>query len=438
MPTEVESHARGGDGTVRVHGRSTGTTQLKTDTAYAELGLAPGASEREVKAAWRRLVSRWHPDRNASANAVRRMQRINQALEAIRRAGFATDDGAPADAPADGAAPADNAADTADQARRQHGQEQAQGRGPGRRASRAEARSEPGDADPDRDDDASGHDGDAPGHEGNAPGHEGDAPANEGDAPGPGRVLQRKLKLSLEEAATGCTKVLRGRFTLQCATCSGLGHRVLGGHCAPCGGSGAVRQSGWYGLFGGTATECGACHGSGIAREACADCGGSGTLGTRAYRLDVRLPHGVRDGDLLHVDARRSGAGDALRGIDLRVELQPHERFQLDDDGTLRCTLPVDGFAWVAQRTIDVPTLTGHHALRLRRDLSCHRLKGEGFPVQRRGPRGDLLVTVVPSFPERFSADQEILLDQLIATSTAADPSRRPRAARARKGPSRT
>ncbi|WP_088285301.1 DnaJ C-terminal domain-containing protein [Ideonella sp. A 288] len=387
---------------------------MKTDTAYAELGLAPGASEREVKAAWRRLVSRWHPDRNASAHAVRRMQRINQALEAIRRAGFAEDDGAaPPDAPdepparpAPDEAPAAGAASGAGRRPRAEARGQdSDGAGP--EAPRAEARTESAD------------------------------PEQEGDAPGPGRVLLRKLKLTLEEAATGCTKSLRGRFTLQCAACSGLGHRVLGGHCAPCGGSGAVRQSGWYGLFGGTATECGACHGSGMAREACSDCGGSGSLGTRAYKLDVRLPHGVRDGDLLHVDARRAGAGDALRGIDLRVELQPHERFQLDDDGTLRCTMPVDGFAWVAQRTIDVPTLTGLHALRLRRDVSCHRLKGEGFPVQRRGPRGDLLVTVVPSFPERFSADQDILLDQLIATAAGAGPARQPRQSRKRKAATR-
>ena len=59
-----------------------------TFTAYTELGLAPGASEREAKAAWRRLVSQWHPDRNPGPGAVGRMQRLNQALDALRRAGF--------------------------------------------------------------------------------------------------------------------------------------------------------------------------------------------------------------------------------------------------------------------------------------------------------------------------------------------------------------
>ena len=55
-----------------------------------------------------------------------------------------------------------------------------------------------------------------------------------------------------------------------------------------------------------------------------------------------------------------------------------------------------------------------------RHQLSYH-LRGRGFPVGRRGPRGDYWVTVVPMFPEQLSADQEILLDQLIATSSGLD-----------------
>jgi molecular chaperone DnaJ len=54
--------------------------------------------------------------------------------------------------------------------------------------------------------------------------------------------------------------------------------------------------------------------------------------------------------------------------------------------------------------------------LRLRRDPLCHRLKGEGFPARGGATRGDLLVTIVPVFADRPSADQDILLDQLIAT----------------------
>ena len=46
---------------------------MDTRHAFAELGLTPGATAHEVKAAWRRLVSHWHPDRNDSAGAVARI-----------------------------------------------------------------------------------------------------------------------------------------------------------------------------------------------------------------------------------------------------------------------------------------------------------------------------------------------------------------------------
>ncbi|MFN6997463.1 MAG: J domain-containing protein, partial [Aquincola tertiaricarbonis] len=76
---------------------------MSTETAaLEELGLRPGASEAEIKAAWRKLVSRWHPDRNASRAAVEKMQRINQAFELLRGAGAAA---APV-RPAEPAAPA--------------------------------------------------------------------------------------------------------------------------------------------------------------------------------------------------------------------------------------------------------------------------------------------------------------------------------------------
>lgn len=48
------------------------------------LGVAPGASAQQIHAAWRRGVSRWHPDRNASPDATRRLQEINAAFASLR------------------------------------------------------------------------------------------------------------------------------------------------------------------------------------------------------------------------------------------------------------------------------------------------------------------------------------------------------------------
>lgn len=323
---------------------------LGTDDAFAELGLASDATESEVKAAWRRLVSQWHPDRNDSASASAKMQRINQAFEAIRHS-------------------------------RRH--------------------ASPGAGDTDDS------------------GDNGMAASDTAGADRQRPPIHRKVKLTLEEAAAGCIKVLRGKVTDTCSTCAGAGHLVLGGNCPQCRGSGAVPKRAWFG-WPSARVECDACLGGGIARQPCPSCDGSGKLATHRYRLNVRIPQGVRHGDLLHVDRQRPRAGQPPADLEIRVEVLEHAFFELDDDGTIRCEIPVDGFAWIANRTIQVPTVAGLQPVQLSRDRLSYRLAGQGFPVARRGPRGDQLVTLAPLFPEQLSTDQEILLDQLIAASSGA------------------
>ena len=341
---------------------------MGTDTAYAELGLAPGATEREVKAAWRRLVSLWHPDRNDQAGALVRMQRINLAFEALRQAGFPV---ASDDAVAD--------------------------RAPSAAAPRAESRG--ASTDP--------------------------AAAAEPAAPHrPGRSVSRKLKLTLEEAALGCTKVLRGKAsTSPCADCAGAGWRPGATDCGGCEGAGIRRHRGWYGLFGSSTTPCADCAGSGRSPVPCGHCDGAGERSTPGYRVTVRLPPGVRDGDQLQVDGRRMRPDQSPGDLLIRVQVQPHTLFTLaeDDTGNLHCSLPVNGFAWLANRPVVLPTLSGLDSLLLDRLQRDYRLSGQGFPATRRGPRGDLLVHIEPCFPDRLSGDQEILLDQLVATGMGPD-----------------
>lgn len=318
------------------------------EQAFAELGLPSDASASEIKAAWRRLASRWHPDRNASAQAVARMQRINQAFEAIQRA--RQDDDTPTPPPAAEPPAADSPA-----------------------AAPAE-------------------------------------PARPTHAP-----IRRKLKLTLEEAAAGCIKALRGKFTPVCGDCGGRGHQALDSPCRRCRGSGTfVRPSAWFG-WPGQPEPCTDCAGTGSARVDCVPCAGSGRLAPQGYAVQVRIPAGVRAGDLLHVQARRSPAD-----LEVQVAIAPHPLFTLEEDGALLCRLPVDGFAWLANRTVPVPTLDGVQPLALRRGQHLYRLPGLGFPAQHRGARGEQVVEVEPVFPEPFSTDQDILLDQLIASHTDA------------------
>ena len=309
---------------------------MTVNDAYAELGLPPGANLTQAKAAWRTLVSRWHPDRNDHAGASARMQRINQALEQIRLANL-------------------------------------------------DRHAEPRQARPDA-------------------------------APPAVRTVQHHVKLTLEESAADCVRVLQGAVIETCTVCAGQGHAREPRECATCAGKGNIHQRSWFGWYG-VATPCADCDGTGVVHSSCAACKGRGKTEVVSYRQSVRLPAFVRNGDVLHVPAGRARAAVAL---DIHVEVLPHACLLRDPgDGTVRCEFSVDAFGWIANRTIDVPTLRGPQPLQLQRGQVVYRLAGQGFPPRPGGDPADQIVMIVPRFPEQLSRKQERLLDQLADSSAA-------------------
>lgn len=320
---------------------------MDTREAYQELGVDPSVSDAELKVIWRRLVAAWHPDRNATADASRRMQHINKAYQHIRQL---------------------------------------------------------------RDDQIVFTD------EGGNTGKQADHPSASA-APQPdchSRTHVRKVCLSLEDAILGCTRTLQGRLAQTCDACAGKGQRVLALTCMTCRGSGAVRKAALFGWLW-SDELCEDCGGDGRNRESCSACDGSGEL-TVAYRRRVRFPAGVRDGHVLSVPASRHGELEI--SLELEVQIEPHPFFTLDGDGLLRCEMPVNGYAWMAGRWVEVPTPNGMQQMRLNRNALTYRLSAQGSPTALRGPRGDYFVKVVPVFPAQDDPEQDALLDQLIAKST--------------------
>jgi molecular chaperone DnaJ len=311
---------------------------MNVDESYSELGLHPGCSDAEIKTAWRRLAARWHPDRNASPHALRKIQRINRALEEIRRARDSAH--APLDEPAEHAQPART-------------------------------------------------------------------------------VHEHVVELALEDALAGCTRTLHGELVDDCADCHGSGVEPQPRSCAECGGSGRARQQLWFAWMA-TPAKCKACHGEGVTRHACACCEGRGKSAPLKYRCKVEIPAGSRHGEVLQVALRVQGAaGTRSETLRVRIVLQAHPFFALDEDGTVRCELPVDGFAWMANRWIEVPTPGGLQQMRLRRGFLTYRIKAQGWPLPS-GERADCMVTVDPQFPEEFSKEQDALVDRLAASNARA------------------
>ncbi len=227
----------------------------------------------------------------------------------------------------------------------------------------------------------------------------------------PAHTVQRRVSLTLEEAAAGCIKILQGAIVEPCRSCAGTG-QAQPRDCAACAGQGKVQERTWFGWFG-APMVCTTCDGAGTLQPACPACAGRGKAEVARYRVSVRLPADVRDGAMLHVAA----AGGRPVALDIQVELQAHPTLVRDDDGTVRCELPVDGFSWIANRTIDVPTLRGQQPLGLQRGQVLYRLAGQGFLARDDGKRADQIVIVVPRFPDKLSREQERLLDKLVAST---------------------
>ena len=170
-----------------------------------------------------------------------------------------------------------------------------------------------------------------------------------------------------------------------------------------------------------SAVERTACQGRGTKRQACTSCTATGRVPPRKYRCRVQIAVGARAGDLLDVTARVQGRQRQHKlALRLRVELQPHEFFTAEGDGTVKCELPVDGFAWMANRRIEVPTPGGLQQMKLRRGSLSYRIKNAGLPWTTAPEAADCIVSVVPMFPQEFSQEQEGAIDALVASNSGA------------------
>jgi DnaJ-class molecular chaperone len=311
---------------------------VELDDPYSALGLTPEASDADVKAAWRRLSARWHPDRNASPHALQRIQRINRAVEEIRSTRQRAQDTDDEEAPPPTA---------------------------------PDAHDEP---------------------------------------------VEHAISLSLEEAASGCIRSVHGEVARACIACCGSGEAPEPEMCTHCGGQGNVRQAFWFPWLT-TPSRCDACEGRGSTLVPCSCCDGSGQSAPVTYRSRLRIPPGVRDGHELHARVKLQGR-EGHQSLNVRISLRSHDFMSLQEDGTIRFEMPVDGFAWMAGRWVEVPTLHGMRRMRLQRGALTYRIREAGFPASPSAGHADCLVSVVPLFPAEWAERQEALLDALIQTNT--------------------
>jgi molecular chaperone DnaJ len=240
------------------------------------------------------------------------------------------------------------------------------------------------------------------------------------DPSGPqrGDDLRYDLEITLEEAALGCEKEISVTKLDKCETCDGSGAEAGSKlkTCVTCGGRGQVLTS--RGIFS-IAQTCPHCKGQGrLLEKPCKTCHGEGKK-QRASKIKLRIPAGVEGGSRL----RSQGNGEAgFRGGpsgDLYVFLtvRRHEIFARDGDDLL-CEIPVSFVQATLGSEIEVPTLEGQATIRIppgTQPGTLLRLKGRGVKNLQGYGQGDLHVRVQVEVPAHLNSAQKAKLQEFAA-----------------------
>ncbi|MGI5963928.1 MAG: molecular chaperone DnaJ [Lawsonibacter sp.] len=234
------------------------------------------------------------------------------------------------------------------------------------------------------------------------------------NAPQRGESLRANLTISFEEAAFGCEKEIELARTEPCDACKGSGCQpgTTAETCPDCRGSGVVRiQRGGGGFSFSTSAPCSRCRGTGkIIHSPCKSCGGVGNV-KKKKRISVTIPAGIDDGQAISLrgqgNAGKNGgpAGDLIVGIRVR----PHSQFQRDGT-TVLYEQPISFYQAAMGAELEIPTIDGKVKYTLPAGTqtgTTFRLRGKGIPELRGRGRGDQYVTVKVQVPTALTAEQK-------------------------------
>ncbi len=345
---------------------------------YEVLGVERGASEDDLKKAYRRLAMKYHPDRNPDdADAEEKFKEASEAYEILtdpeKRQAYDQFGHAGVDPSQGGAGGFGFEGNFGDIFGDVFGDIFGGGRGGGRGANGVSR----------------------------------------------GSDLRYNMQLDLEQAVSGDTVEVRIPVLATCEDCDGTGAApgTSPTTCPDCHGSGQIRVSqGFFSLQ----QTCPRCRGTGrIITDPCRTCGGAGRV-ERSKTLSVKIPAGVDTGDRI----RLTGEGEAgMNGgppgdLYVQIDVREHPIF-VRDGRNLYCEVPISMVDAALGGELEVPTLDGRVKLKIPAETQTgkmFRLRGKGVSQVRGSGVGDLLCKVVVETPVKLTERQKELLQELKAS----------------------
>jgi molecular chaperone DnaJ len=346
---------------------------------YEVLGLPRGASDEEIKKAYRKLAMKFHPDRNQGEKAKEAEEKFKEAKEAYETL-------------------SDSAKRAAYNQFGHAGVEGSMGGGRGGPEGFGGFAEAFGDI------------------FGDIFGAQGGGRRGAGEQVFRGNDLSFSMEITLEEAARGKEAQIRVPTWDTCETCRGTGAKpgTSPKTCTTCNGAGTVHmRQGFFSIQ----QTCPHCRGSGkIIPEPCTTCHGTGRVKNQKT-LEVKIPAGIGEG--MRIRSAGNGEpgtnGGPAGDLYIEIRIKAHDIFERDGDD-LHCNVPVSITTAALGGAIQVPTLDGRAEIELPEGTQhgkTFRLRGKGVKGLRAAYPGDLYCHITVETPVKLTEQQRKLMSEL-------------------------